>query len=128
MSIRPQRSSAVVRELLDGGLVGDVGGDPDSLGERGGGLLRALEVGDDDPRALARESLCERPADPLCGSGDERDLAVEGAHQRSGENDVGTRILFACVWISGWIFARNAFQSSRACSRARRSDRSSRLS
>ena len=87
-----------------------------------------LEVGDDDARALAREPVGDRAADALRGAGDDRDLAVERAHQRSGENDVGTRMRFCCVWISGWILARNAFQSSRACSRARRSSRSSKLS
>ena len=37
-------------------------------------------------------------------------------------------IRFRCVWMSGWIFARNAFQRSSAASRARRSSRSAKLS
>ena len=46
----------------------------------------------------------------------------------SGENGVGTRIRFTCVWISGWIFPRKATQRSSAWSRSRRCSRSAWLS
>ena len=107
-------------------LVRDVGGEPDPSGKRGCRLLGALQVGDDDACALGREAVGDRVPDPLRCAGDDRDLAVERAHaSSSGENDVGTRMRFCCVWISGWILARNAFQSSRAWSAARRRSRSS---
>ena len=83
-------------------------------------LLRAAQVGDDDARAFGREPVGDRAADPLRRAGDDGDLAVERAHQRTGEKDVGTRMRFCCVWISGWIFARNAFHASSAWSFARR--------
>ena len=76
----PQLLERLVDEALHGTLVGDVRGDPDPVRERGGRLLGALQVGDDDPRALAREALRERPADPLGRPRDDRDLAVERAH------------------------------------------------
>ena len=85
--------------------------------------LGRFEVGDHDLRSLGREPRCDRGADPLRAAGDDRDLPVEGAH-RSGENEVGTRIRFCCVWKSGCTFARNSFQRGSAWSRARRSSRS----
>ncbi len=45
-----------------------------------------------------------------------------------GENEVGVRMRFCWVWISGWSFAMTAFQSSRAISAARRSSRCAKLS
>ena len=67
-------------------------------------------------RAPSRgEPVGDRAADPLRAARDERDLPGERAELIcSGEKDVGTRMRFCCVWISGWILARNAFQSSRA--------------
>ncbi len=91
-------------------------------------FLRAAQVGDDDPRALGREPVRDRAADPLRRPGDDATLPSERAHQRIGEKEVGRRIRFCCVWISGWIFARNAFHASSACSLARRSSRSAKLS
>ena len=76
----PQLLERLVGEPLHRGLVGDVRGDPDPVREGGGRLLGALQVCDDDPRALARETLGERPADPLGRPRDDRDLAVERAH------------------------------------------------
>ena len=70
------------------------------------------EVGDDDARALRGQALGDRTPDSLRRAGDDGDLAVERAHQRSGENAVGTRMRFCCVWISGWILARNVFHAS----------------
>ena len=96
--------------------------------ERQRRLLRAAQVGDDDARALGGEPVGDRAADALRRAGDDGDLAVERAHQRTGEKDVGTRMRFCCVWISGWIFARNAFHASSAWSFARRSSRSAKLS
>ena len=77
----------------------------------------------DDLRSLGLEPGGDRRADPLRAAGDDRDLPVEGAHA-SGENEVGTRIRFCCVWKSGCTFARNSFQRGSAWSRARRSSRS----
>ena len=91
---------------------------------RANAALRRIEVRDHDLRAIRREGVCDRAPDPLRAARDDRDLAVEHAHYLSGENDVGTRIRLTCVWISGWIFARNAFHASSACSSARRSSRS----
>ena len=48
-----------------------------------------LQVGDDDARALGGEPVGDRAADALRAAGDDRDLAVERAHQRIGENGVG---------------------------------------
>ena len=91
-------------------LARDVGGDRDAAVVGLRRLLRAAQVGDDDARALGGEPVGDRAADALRRAGDDGDLAVERAHQRTGEKDVGTRMRFCCVWISGWIFARNAFQ------------------
>ena len=122
----PQRatvSSTMPRHVV---LVRDVGRDPDAVRERRGRLLGAREVGDHDARALGGEPLGDRAADPLRGAGDDGDLAVERAHQRIGEKDVGIRMRFCCVWISGWILPRNSFQPvvapgarARRCSRSR---------
>ncbi len=126
-SSEPQCSTVSSTIRSHGGLVRDVGGEADPTRVGAGGLVRSTEVGDHDPGALGREAVGDRLADALRRAGDERDLAVELAHvvppQRIGENAVGTRMRFCCVWISGWIDTRNAFQSSRACSAARRSSR-----
>ncbi len=110
---------------LDVLLRGDVAVSPTPSGTRRS-LLGALQVGDDDPRALGGEPVGDRVPDALRAAGDERDLAVE--LHLIGENETGTRIRFCCVWMSGWILARNAFQRSSAWSRARRSSRSPALS
>ena len=65
MSIEPHRSTDLVDERLDRRLVGDVGRQPDPVRERLGRGLGALEVGDDDARALGREAVGDRVADPL---------------------------------------------------------------
>ena len=46
----------------------------------------------------------------------------------SGEKEVGIRIRFSWVWISGWILARNATHASSAFSSRRRLARSSKSS
>ena len=88
------------------------------------GLLGVFttDVGDDDIGTLVCKAVRNRTADSPRAAGDDRHLAAEG--HRIGENDVGIRIRFCCVWISGWIFARNDFHRSSAWSRARRSSRS----
>ena len=63
----------------------------------GGGLVRPLQVCDDDTCALRGETTRDRGADALRGARDDGDLAVERAVHRIGENDVGTRIRFCCV-------------------------------
>ena len=83
-----------------------------------------VEIGDDHRRALRLEPACDRGADPLRAASDDRDLAVERTHHRSGENAVGTRIRFCCVCMSGCTFARNACQRGSAWRRARFSSRS----
>ena len=50
---------------------------PTPSGKRGRGLVGALQVGDDDPRALGGEPVRDRVTDALRGAGDDRDLAVE---------------------------------------------------
>ncbi len=65
---------------LDLGLLGNVDGESDTAGIRLGGTLGALQVGDDDPRALCREAVRDRLADPLGRARDERDLPLERAH------------------------------------------------
>ena len=90
--------------------------------------LGRFEVGDHDLRALGLEPGDDRRADPLRAARDDRDLAVERPHQRSGEYEVGTMIRFRCVWMSGRIFARKSFQRSSAASRARLSSRSAKSS
>ena len=42
---------------------------------------RHVVVGDGDAGARVGERLCDRPADPVPRSGDDRDLAVERAHR-----------------------------------------------
>ena len=74
------------------------------------------------PSAL--EPVGDRPADALRAAGDDRDLPVELTHQPSGENEVGTRILFCCVCMSGCTLRRNSCQRSSAWSRPRFSSRS----
>ena len=109
---RMSRTAAALDGLVDQALhrrlVGDVDGRGRRLaGTRGCGLLGALQVGDDDARALVGEPVGDRAADPLRRAGDDRDLAVERPHAyRSGEKDVGTRMRFCWVWISGWIFGQ----------------------
>ena len=76
---------------------------------RADAALGRVQVGDHDRRGLGREPLGDRRSDPLRAAGDERDLALEATHL-SGENEVGIRIRFSWVWISGWIFARKATQ------------------
>src|SRR6185312_3138924 len=85
------------------------------------------QVGDGDGRACGRETRRDRCADPLCAAGDERDLPLQAAHL-NGENEVGIRMRFSWVWISGWTFARNATHASSACSSRRRLARSSKSS
>ena len=99
---------------LDVVLVGDVGADA---------AFGRVEVGDHDLGTVRRETVGDRAADPLRTAGDERDLAIEAGH-RIGENEVGIRIRFCWVWISGWILARNPFQVSSAWSSPRRRSRS----
>ena len=72
----------------------------------------------------AARPVGDRATDALRGAGDERDLAVERAHQRIGENEVGIRMRFCWVWISGWMPAEEVRHSGSACSAARRSSRS----
>jgi hypothetical protein len=121
----------LVDEPRDLRLVGDVGGEAHPVRVRRGRLLGAAQVGDDDPGALGSEPVGDRPADPLRRSGDDGDLPLKLRHDplfyAIGENDVGTRMRFDCVWISGWILARNACQSLLACRAARRSSRSAKL-
>ena len=118
----------LVDHPADGRLVGNVDLEPDAVRERLRRLARVLEVGDDHARARVGEASRDRVADALRAAGDDCDLPVESAAHRSGENEVGTRIRFCCVWISGWIFARKRCQRSSACSCLRRSSRSPKLS
>jgi hypothetical protein len=46
------------------------------------GGLRAGRVVDGDERAVARQSLRDRPADPARGAGDQRDLALQFCSHR----------------------------------------------
>ena len=64
----------------------------------------------------------DRVPDALRRPGDERDLP--GELHLIGEKATGTRMRLTCVWMSGWIFARNACQAGSACSFFRRSSRS----
>ena len=86
--------------------------------------LRRFEVGDRDHGSLRLEPVGDRSADALRAAGDDRDLPVELTHQPSGENEVGTRILFCCVCMSGCTLRRNSCQRSSAWSRPRFSSRS----
>ena len=54
---------------------------PTPSGYARGRLLGAPQVGDHDPGALGREPVRDRPADPLRGARDDRDLAVELPHR-----------------------------------------------
>ena len=62
---------------------------------------------------------CPMPCD---AAGDERDLP--GELHLIGEKETGTRMRLTCVWMSGWILARNACQAGSAWSLFRRSSRS----
>ena len=148
MSIEPHRSTTSVGERRDGGLVGDVDGEADPVREELGRGFGPVQVGHDDARALGREPVGDREPDALSCSRDDRDLAVEWPRHcsllevvrgmgigtgtpipyRSAENEVGVRMRFCWVWISGWILPMNAFQSSRAIRAARRSSRCAKLS
>ncbi len=119
MSIRPWRDSVSLDHPGDVGFGRDVGADS---------AVGWAQIGDDNRRVLRLEPARDRGADPLRTAGDDGDLAVEGAHQRSGEYEVGTMIRFRCVWMSGKIFGRNSFQRSSAASRALRSSRSAKSS
>ena len=125
-----EEGTAVQQEIL-GNLVGAFTVDVGDALERGAELVAGgerLEVGDNDLRALALEPRDDCGTDALRAAGDDRDLAVQCAHQRSGENDVGIMIRFRWVWISGWIFARKGFHRSSAERRARRASRSAKSS
>src|SRR5260221_12571661 len=93
---------------------------------RGAGLVAA---GDQPDRRIVKtvehsEEALARHAEHRVGAVhdelvDEELPAVPAHMERSGEYDVGTRIRFCWVWISGWILPRNVLKASSACSFAR---------
>ena len=70
-------------ELVGNAGLGQVAGEDERLAvDLGGGLLRdvGIEVVDQHLRALRREQLRGRPADPAGRAGDDRHLAIEDSH------------------------------------------------
>ena len=98
---------------------------PTPSGTRPRRLVGAVQVGDDDARALGGEPVGDRAADALRRAGDDRDLAVEAAHQRIGENEVGIEdAVLLGVEQRLEPRPRKSFHSGSACSAARRCSRS----
>ena len=89
MSSPPKVSIAALDEAVGKARLGDAAVDRDRfaagrLDLGGDGVARrGVEIVDDDARALAGELQRDGPADAAAGSGDQRDLSLEFAHQVS---------------------------------------------
>ena len=83
MSILPNESIAVLHELVGGAGLGEVAREDGRLAvDLAGGLLGdvAVEVVDQDLRALGDEQLRRRASDAASRARDDRRLAVEYSH------------------------------------------------
>ena len=98
----------------------------DAIGEARRGLVSPLEVDDDAPSSLAQcEPVRDRAPDPL-GAAPVTIATLPSSCPitASGEKEVGTRIRFCCVCISGCTPARNLLPAaSRPAGAARFSSR-----
>ena len=114
----------LVDQPLHVGLVRDVGGDADAVRERRGRLLGAVQVGDDDARALRRQALGDRAADALRRAGDDRDLAVEAAISGSARTTSGSGCGSAACAAAAAAAPGSPSSARRPAGFARRSSRS----
>ncbi len=76
-SIRPQARERLLDHPSHLRLHRHVGREPDAVRELRSRLLGALEIRDDDARALAGEPARDRQPDALRAAGDDRHLALE---------------------------------------------------